>query len=355
MQNERPLLTIAIPTYNRRDCLAQLLEILLPQLEGETRVELVVSDNASQDDTHAVVASFLRRGLELRYSRNEKNLGADGNFIRCYELARGEYVWIFGDDDIILPGGLHYVLKCLETRKYDLIYVHATGFRGDYRSSHQRRFSGKVRSFATPEDFALYAFTHLTFISANISRKATLESVPHEDFGKLIGTSLVQLSWTFSLLKNNARCACLLDRVIANRTDNGGDHGTCEVFGSNLKAVVREYFGTQSPIGNALLNRTIQGFFPWAMLQKRRSKTSRHLPEDSVAILKGLYGSNLRYWFFLYPVLRLPLALAAVWVFATKIFNRLDQAAGYPVSRGIPHPNTESQVDGSKLELPRTR
>src|ERR1700733_4834649 len=229
MPPERPLLTIAIPTYNRHDCLAQLLEVLGPQLSNESRVELVISDNASSDDTPGVVAAFRAKGFTLRYTRNETNMGADVNFLRCYEMARGEYVWIFGDDDIIVPGGLRVVLGCLEDRKYDLLYLKAQGFQGKYKIGPQAEFTGNVQRFSTPRDFALYTYTHLTFISANILRKASLESIPHEDFSKFVGTCLVQLSWTFSLLRGNARCACLLDKVVANRLDNGGDHGTCEV------------------------------------------------------------------------------------------------------------------------------
>ena len=48
---ERPLLTIAIPTYNRSAFLSELLDCLLPQLLAEPRVELLISDNASPDDT----------------------------------------------------------------------------------------------------------------------------------------------------------------------------------------------------------------------------------------------------------------------------------------------------------------
>lgn len=335
MQHERPLLTIAIPTYNRSACLGQLLEILMPQLKDEPRVELIVSDNASQDDTPNMVATFQKRGLEIAYFRNDVNLGADVNFVRCYELARGEYVWIFGDDDIVVPGGLRQVLKALEPREYDLIFLRGRGFQGQYRESSPQPFSGKILRFASAEDFALYTFTHLTFISANISRKAKLEKIEHEDFCKLTGTCLVQLSWIFSLLKSDPTCACVLDRVVANRTDNGGDHGTCEVFGSNLTSVVSGYFGTKSPIGKALLNRTIQGFFPWAMLQRRRTQNSRHLPENPVAILKPLYGNNPRYWLFVHPVLILPLALARAWVLVIKVFNQFDKTLGYPVARGI--------------------
>jgi len=334
MPLDRPLLTIAIPTYNRSECLAELLEVLTPQLAGESRVELIVSDNASPDDTPGVIASFREKGLALNYNRNEINIGADGNFIRCYELARGEYVWIFGDDDIILPGGLREVLNCLETREHDLVYVQATRFQGKYQSSYQPEFSGRIRTF-TPRDFALFTFTNLTFISANISRKAALESLPDPGYDKLAGTSLAQLSWTFELLRRNAKCACLLDRIVANRTGNGFDVGTCDVFGTTFKQIVEAYFGSESQVGSALLNRTIQCFFPWSLLQSRRLRNSKHSPEDAATILEGLYQNNPRYWFFVYPVLRLPIPLARVWLIAGKVLNRLDQIIGYPIANGM--------------------
>ena len=333
MQPERPLLSIAIPTYNRSGCLTQLLEILAPQLAGETRVELLISDNASPDDTPDVVSTFRKRGLALTYSRNETNIGADANFIRCYEMAGGEYVWIFGDDDIIVPGGLKEVLRHLDTRKFDLLYIHSKGFRDKFDVSKTPRFTHRIKVFTRPEDFALRAYTGLTFISGNIVRKASLENTPHTDFHKLIGTNLAQVSWTFSLLRQNPRCAFLQDDLVAGRMDNSGGHGSCQVFGTNLQALVKEFFGLQSPVGRAILNRTIQSFFPWTMLLGRRSKDSNHFAEDQVGILKGLYGHNPRYWFFLHPVLRLPLPLAAGWMFAGKVINRIDRAMGYPIAR----------------------
>ena len=333
MLPDQPLLTIAIPTYNRSECLAQLLEILAPQLAGESRVELVISDNASPDDTPTVVTSFREKGLPLIYNRNEMNLGADANIVRCYEMAQGEYVWIFGDDDIIVPGGLQEVLRRLETRRYDLLYIHSTGFQGRYQASTAPKLSRKMMVFTRPRDFALHVSTGLTFISGNIVRKAALERLPHGDHSKLIGTNLVQLSWTFALLRANPQCACLLDNLVASLEDNSGGHGTCQVFGTNLKAIIEEFFGLQSPIGRAILNRTIQSWFPWAMLQSRRKANSRYLQEDPLFTLRNLYRNNPRYWFFLHPVLRLPLPLAKVWLLMVKVTNRLDRALGYPIAR----------------------
>jgi len=333
MQHDRPLLTIAIPTYNRSECLTQLLEILAPQLAAETRVELLISDNASPDDTPSVVAAFRQKGVALTYKRNETNIGADANFIQCYELAQGEYVWIFGDDDIIVPGGLREVMRRLETRRFDLLYLHAKGFRDRYSAPTNPRFSRRIKVFSRAEDYALHAYAGLTFISGNIVRKAALEKLPHPDFSKMIGTNLAQLSWVFSLMRSKPQCVFLLDDLVASRMGNSGGHGTCQVFGINLQKVVDEFFGLQSPIGRAILNRTVQSWFPWAMLLSRRSDHSNHLPEDSELILKGIYHDNPRYWFFLYPVLRLPLPLARVWQLTGRVISRLDQAVGFPIAR----------------------
>ena len=248
-------------------------------------------------------------------------------------MAHGEYVWIFGDDDVIIPGGLREVLGRLETREFDLLYVRAKGFSGRYDGRPAPKISHRIRIFARPEEFALYVYAGLTFISSNIIRKAALERLPHEDFHKLIGTNLAQLSYTFSMLRANPRCACLLDDLVASRMDNSGGHGTCQVFGITLQKLVEEFFGLESPIGRAILNRTVQSFFPWAMLLNRRNRLTKHVPEDAEGILKGLFHKNPRYWVFLHPVLRLPMPLAAAWQFTGKVINDLDKRVGYPISR----------------------
>src|SRR5277367_2609330 len=107
---ERPLLTIAIPTFNRCQFLRQLLDSLGEQTRGDDRVEILVSDNASPDETSAVVAEARRQGTRLNYIRNEENIGADANFLQCYERATSKYLWIFSDDDLLRPGAVHLIL-----------------------------------------------------------------------------------------------------------------------------------------------------------------------------------------------------------------------------------------------------
>src|SRR4030095_6701459 len=99
-----PLLSICIPTYNRAERLRVMLQAVLPQVAAHAdKVELWISDNASSDHTPQVVADAHVLG-PLQYSRNSSNLGIVGNLITLTsELARGEFVWGLGDDDLLRP------------------------------------------------------------------------------------------------------------------------------------------------------------------------------------------------------------------------------------------------------------
>ncbi|WP_157697817.1 glycosyltransferase family 2 protein, partial [Caballeronia calidae] len=101
-------LTIAIPTFNRarylRINLQRLAEEMPSTLSG--KVEILVSDNHSTDETPTIVADAIHAGLVLRYIRNERNLGSDANIAQCFNEARGDYIQILGDDDIYVRGTL---------------------------------------------------------------------------------------------------------------------------------------------------------------------------------------------------------------------------------------------------------
>lgn len=119
-----PILSVCIPTYNRQDWLRLCLAALAPQIARTGgRAEIVVSDNASTDGTQQVMEE-MQQVYPIRCSRNEVNIGANPNFYRlAAELARGRYVWILGDDDIVRPDGLERVLRVLEDHP-ELRYVY---------------------------------------------------------------------------------------------------------------------------------------------------------------------------------------------------------------------------------------
>jgi glycosyltransferase involved in cell wall biosynthesis len=102
MATVSPIVSVCVPTYNRAPLLAQAIQSILGQTLQD--FELLISDNASTDDTEAVVRSF--PDPRIRYVRNQINLGHRANYGRCLQLARGAYLTMLSDDDIMMPDNI---------------------------------------------------------------------------------------------------------------------------------------------------------------------------------------------------------------------------------------------------------
>lgn len=96
----RPLVSITIPTYNRADSyLRETIESALDQTYAP--VDVMVADNASTDATPDLVRSF--DDDRLRYERHEENIGPFRNWQFCLDAARGEFIYMLHDDDLVDP------------------------------------------------------------------------------------------------------------------------------------------------------------------------------------------------------------------------------------------------------------
>ncbi len=109
MPGREPEVSVCIPTYNRARLLREAMESVLTQSFED--FELIICDNASEDETESVVKSFSDR--RIRYFRNPHNLGHRENCNRCLHLARGSYIAILPDDDMMLPENLAKKIEVL--------------------------------------------------------------------------------------------------------------------------------------------------------------------------------------------------------------------------------------------------
>lgn len=103
-------LSICIPTYNRGPFIGELLDSILAQRGHDCEIEVVISDNASTDQTSDIIASYRDR-LPLVYHRAAENMGADRNFLKVVELATGDFCWLMGSDDILEPGSVAEIVR----------------------------------------------------------------------------------------------------------------------------------------------------------------------------------------------------------------------------------------------------
>lgn len=102
------VLTIYIPTY-KRESVVQCVESIIGQLTSD--VELIISDN----DQDGFAGNFLYpyKDYISEYSLRKQNIGCDGNCLHGLTSGTGEYVWVLGDDDVLLPGAVATLLPML--------------------------------------------------------------------------------------------------------------------------------------------------------------------------------------------------------------------------------------------------
>lgn len=100
--DEHPRLSIAIPTFRRFDLLREALASVF-LLRFDFPIEVLVVDNDPGNDDLAIEAMQPFTGHSLTYVKNRVNVGMFPNWTRCLDLARGDYVTILHDDDLLEP------------------------------------------------------------------------------------------------------------------------------------------------------------------------------------------------------------------------------------------------------------
>lgn len=96
-----PAVSIGMPVYNGGSCIRAALESLIAQTF--TDFELIISDNASTDDTEPICREYAARDARICYIRHEKNRGASANFRFVLDQARGEFFMWAACDDVRSP------------------------------------------------------------------------------------------------------------------------------------------------------------------------------------------------------------------------------------------------------------
>lgn len=174
-----PTLSICIPTFNRSLYLSELLDSIVAQNLPD--VQVVISNDASPDDTVEVIARYRAAIADLIVVHQPSNIGLDKNFIEVTRAATGDYLWLMGDDDQLEPEGAQTVLDALKhwpdvtgltlgVVDYDPAMKLPTGIRGMPES---QLLSGAGEVFSKIAE-------HLGFMSAMVVRRQDWERASAE-------------------------------------------------------------------------------------------------------------------------------------------------------------------------------
>jgi abequosyltransferase len=193
-----PLLTICIATYNRAGFIGQTIESIIPQLSDD--VELLVVDGASTDETEYVVSGYVAVDNRVRYIRLAEKGGVDQDYCKSVELARGEYCWLFTDDDLLKPGAVAAVTAAICAGNC-LIVVNAEVSNGDFTEilMPKRISANKNRQFSpdSMESLFEYVASYLSFIGAVVIKRDVWLARQKEQY---FGTEFVHIGVIFQKL-----------------------------------------------------------------------------------------------------------------------------------------------------------
>jgi abequosyltransferase len=325
-----PLLTIAIPTWNRSAYLAMTLEQLRKELGTVEKdsVETIISDNCSTDDTPQIVQKYISTAKSVRFVRNVENIGSDSNLAQCFNLASGKYVLILGDDDLLFDGTLAPLCSLLRTGKYGVVCLRPYGYERDFRGEYPggRR---KLREFNDGGNFLAAIGPYMTLISSCVINKRLL---PNIDAREYCGGNLVQVHL---VIQAALRASCNLyidDYQVACKRNNTGGYDFSQIFveefGRILEASKR--FGLKDDAIRNIEKRMLVGHYPTYLLRQRRQRSGNLATTKSRFDIRFRRSRIYRLW--LAPILWLPRPLAIVWGAMAVLFGRI---ASGELRRGI--------------------
>ena len=197
MVENRPLLSICIPTYNRCAVLKDVLERYVDNPAFDDDVELVISDNASTDATEEICTRFCEGRSNIHYYRNPENI-SDANFVRVLDLGQGQYLKLFNDWVYCSEEELQYMKDCLRD---NLEVRRPVFFTGDTIFT---RYKAEFIDCKNLDEYVKVVSTFVTY--NNIFGCWRDQWVEVADKQKHASLKLQQVDWTYQIVSKGAGC-----------------------------------------------------------------------------------------------------------------------------------------------------
>ena len=291
MKNKQPVLSICIPIYNRIEFLKRHLDQYLKcKSLFDEKIHLFISDNCSKDDLQTLVNEYSNKGLNIDYSRNTENIGPDGNFIKCFNSAKGKYIWLLGSDDVPVDGFVESLVDILGSHDYGYLFLN--------HDSKERQLT----EYNDPKDLLDKVHIWITFMSANIFKTEFVKNVNGENY---MGTYLIQVPYFLEGIAAGQTNAVFNYNWIQDGNDaaNNGGYNFFKVFVDNLLSIVYEKVENHQ-INNDCYERFkksiycnfIRSFVDGLLIRRDKVMRQNFDTKDGLKILMKHYGNKLYFY-----------------------------------------------------------
>lgn len=289
-------LSVAIPTHNGSRYIQEALDSMISQLEDiDEEIEIVISDNASTDRTPEIIKEYQNRYSFIKYFRNDKNLGADRNFDLAVKRSRGKYIWLFSDDDKMLPGAIKKVLDVIKNHPgLAAIFVNWSNYSTDLKRCNIGRTIDIQKDifFKAADDFLSVVKLNAVFVSSNIVCRSLWEQTNSERY---IGSNWIHYATLLDLIIEKPSY-CIAEPYVIYRT--GNIHWDKHNVATNTKNTVSLM---------KILNDLREKGYSKMSVDKAIGVIVHHLPLEICGykrrgvVLRGLYLKSMMKYFKFYP------------------------------------------------------
>ncbi|WP_420317645.1 glycosyltransferase family 2 protein [Ekhidna sp.] len=152
------LVSICIPTYNGENHLKASIKSAINQTHAN--IEILIVDDQSTDLTVSIIHDFMERDNRIRLVENEKNLGLVGNWNKCISFAKGNWVKLHFQDDLMVNDTIEKMLTLAKQQNVEFVlsdreYFFEDGMDSDYYEKLQRLSNHfESASVIQPKDLA---------------------------------------------------------------------------------------------------------------------------------------------------------------------------------------------------------
>jgi abequosyltransferase len=259
---ESPLLSICIPTYNQPKEVGRVLETLVRQYT--LNIEIIVHDGCDNDATLSVIEKYVDK-LPIHYVR-KNNRPVDLALLELIEMAKGEYIWWFGDDDFC-EGALLEVTRIASLGEYAFIFANPIMAGTD---TLHCSIIDRSREFETREELIESIEIGLGFLSSCVFRRQdALRGI--ESSKSRIGSSFANLYLMLFIIANARKSYFIKGPVVKcypntvekfkiNHVQKDGlvKNDAFFVFGVNACDIFESFSGQYDPV---VIRKIVKKFF----------------------------------------------------------------------------------------------
>jgi hypothetical protein len=207
-------------------------------LDFENKIEIIVSDNCSDNESKNELVNFSQENTFFDLYNQEKNLGLIGNSIFLLEKAKSEFVWFVGDDDVLEKGILKKIFEIFNNHE-DITYIFFNHdcFKNDISNVVNKfdliEFNGYHKFFGDKMLKLLYLHGTINmFMTSNVYKKDVLV----DNYRKYNRDPQIDDFLLFSFICSSAGATFVVDKVYVhdNYTNSTWSNNSRQIFSSSV-------------------------------------------------------------------------------------------------------------------------